>query len=102
TWRLGHEGLDNGVLLLVVVNERKLRIEVGYGLEGDLTDASAASIIQNQIAPYFRHGDYAGGVEAGLRAIIARIEGSDVGPTAVETNRRKGSGGGYGFLLFVL
>jgi uncharacterized protein len=74
-WRLGQKGLDNGVILLAFLDDRKLRIEVGYGLEGRLTDAQASSIIRNEIAPRFREQRYAAGIEAGLDAIFKAIAG---------------------------
>jgi uncharacterized protein len=76
TWKLGQKGKDNGVLLLVVKDDRKIRIEVGYGLEGTLTDALCSTIIQRQILPRFRNGDYDGGVEGGVKAILGTIEGT--------------------------
>lgn len=91
TWQLGRKGIDNGVLLLVVPGDRRVRIEVGYGLEGTLTDAKASRIIRQEIIPRFRSGDVAGGVAAGLRAIMGTIEGTYVpaertSPPATETN----------------
>ncbi|MCP9461415.1 MAG: TPM domain-containing protein [Nitrospira sp.] len=80
TWQLGVKGTDNGVLLLIVMRERKIRIEVGYGLEGDLTDARSAQIIRNEIVPRFRAGDFAGGVSAGVDAILRTIEGTYQAP----------------------
>ena len=74
-WKIGQAGRDNGVLLLVFTEDRKLRIEVGYGLEGVLPDATAKRIIEEQITPRFRSGDYAGGIEAGVTAIIAATKG---------------------------
>jgi uncharacterized protein len=76
TWKLGQKGIDNGVLLLIALKERKLRIEVGYGLEGTLTDLRSAHIIRNEIVPQFRNGDIPGGVRAGTEAILATIEGT--------------------------
>lgn len=76
TWRLGQKGTDNGVLLLVAMKERKIRIEVGYGLEGALTDARSAQIIRGEIVPRFRAGDAPGGVAAGVDAILKTIEGT--------------------------
>jgi uncharacterized protein len=76
TWKLGQKGTDNGVLLLVAIQERKVRIEVGYGLEGVLTDARSAQIIRNDIVPRFRAGDLPGGVSAGVDAILRTIEGT--------------------------
>ncbi len=75
-WKLGHKGTDHGVLLLVVPRERRIRIEVGYGLEGRLTDAASARIIRQVIIPHFRSGDFAGGISAGVKAIIGTIEGT--------------------------
>jgi uncharacterized protein len=75
-WKLGQKGTDNGVLLLVAIQERKVRIEVGYGLEGVLTDARSAQIIRHEIVPRFRAGDLAGGVMAGVQAILRTIEGT--------------------------
>lgn len=75
-WKLGQKGTDNGVLLLVAIRERKVRIEVGYGLEGALTDARSAQIIRNDIVPRFRAGDLSGGVTAGVDAIVRTIEGT--------------------------
>ncbi len=80
TWRLGQKGTDNGVLLLVVKRERKVRIEVGYGLEGVLTDARASRIIREEIVPRFRVGDFPGGIAAGLQAIVGTIEGTYTAP----------------------
>lgn len=76
TWKLGRQGVDNGVLLLIALKERKLRIEVGYGLEGTLTDLRSAHIIRNEIVPRFRAGDLPGGVRAGVEAILRTIEGT--------------------------
>ncbi|WP_187299300.1 TPM domain-containing protein [Nitrospira moscoviensis] len=76
TWALGKKGTDNGVLLLVALRERKVRIEVGYGLEGTLTDLRSARIIRNEIVPRFRAGDLPGGIAAGVRAILGTIEGA--------------------------
>ena len=77
-WGLGQRGRDNGVLLLVAPAERKLRIEVGYGLEGTLTDLVASRIIQRVIVPRFRAGDLDGGIERGVDAIVATLEGRAV------------------------
>lgn len=76
TWKLGQKGTDNGVLLLVAMKERKIRIEVGYGVEGALTDARSAQIIRGEIVPRFRAGDAPGGVAAGVDAILKTIEGT--------------------------
>ena len=69
-WKLGEATKNNGVLLLVAPNERKVRIEVGYGLEGTLTDALSKIVIANAIAPRFKAGDFGGGVERGVDDVI--------------------------------
>jgi uncharacterized protein len=74
SWKLGRAGVDNGALLLIVIEERLIRLEVGYGLEGILTDATAALIIRREIVPHFRAGDYSGGIAAGLRAVMHLLE----------------------------
>ena len=74
-WKLGQAKTNNGALILVAPNERKVRIEVGYGLEGTLTDAVSKMIIQAAIAPKFKQGDFAGGLTAGADAVIATLQG---------------------------
>lgn len=75
TWKVGQKGTDNGVILLVSKNDRKIRIEVGYGLEGVLTDVMAGSIIDNVITPYFKTNDYNGGFTQGVNEIIKGVQG---------------------------
>lgn len=74
-WQLGREGVDDGALLLVAVQDRRVRIEVGYGLEGALPDAIANRIIDQDIVPQFRGGDYYGGITAGVDRMLRVIEG---------------------------
>ncbi len=74
-WKPGQKGKDNGAILLVFKEDRKIRIEVGYGLEGVLTDARCKLIVENEIAPRFRAGDYEGGIERGVTAILSAIRG---------------------------
>jgi uncharacterized protein len=74
-WGIGQKGRDNGALLIVAQAERRIRIEVGYGLEGRLTDAQSALIIHNLIAPAFRQGDFAGGIRAGVEGMIQVVGG---------------------------
>ena len=76
SWKLGRHGTDNGVLLLIAIKDRKIRLEVGYGLEGVLTDARSAQIIRNEIVPRFRAGDVPMGVKAGVQAVLNTIEGT--------------------------
>jgi uncharacterized protein len=74
-WKLGQKGKDNGILLVIAPQERKLRIEVGYGLEGTMPDITAASIIRNVITPKFKQGDFDAGVRDGVRAILGVLSG---------------------------
>lgn len=74
-WKLGQQGKDNGVLVVIVPQDRRMRIEVGYGLEGVLTDAHASRIIRNLMTPRFREDDFSGGVARGVNAVIAQLEG---------------------------
>ena len=78
-WGIGSKDNDNGVLLIVAPNDRKVRIEVGYGLEGALTDALSSIIIQQEILPAFRQGQFYGGIQAGVTAIQAAIKGEYAG-----------------------
>jgi uncharacterized protein len=81
-WRIGQKGLDNGVIFLVFVDDRQMRIEVGYGLESVLTDAIASSILRDVVAPQFREGRLADGIGAGLDAIDQAIAGTYRQPAA--------------------
>ncbi|MBX3532143.1 MAG: YgcG family protein [Rhizobiaceae bacterium] len=75
-WGLGQAGEDNGILLLVALDDRKMRIEVGYGLEGTLTDLHAKLIIENTMVPAFRAGDFSGGIDRSVDDIILVLEGN--------------------------
>jgi uncharacterized protein len=81
-WKLGRRDKDNGVLLLVAPTDRRMRIEVGYGLEGTLPDAVAGRIIRNQMTPRFKVSDFDGGVTGGVEAVVAVLEGRGEGPAA--------------------
>jgi uncharacterized protein len=74
-WKLGRKSVDDGVLLLVALQDRSLRIEVGYGLEGVLTDATSKRIITEIITPHFRDGDFYAGLQAGIESIVKVVEG---------------------------
>ncbi len=74
-WGVGQKGKDNGAILFVFIADRKMRIEVGYGLEGALTDAKSKHIIETVIKPQFQRGDYSAGVDQGVSAILATIRG---------------------------
>ncbi|WP_213289092.1 YgcG family protein [Bradyrhizobium sp. sGM-13] len=74
-WKIGRKKIDDGALLVIAKNDRRLRIEVGYGLEGALTDATTKRIIDEDITPKFKSGDFAGGVSAGVNRMIAVANG---------------------------
>lgn len=82
-WKLGRKGVDDAVLLLVAKNDRALRIEVGYGLEGVLPDVVAKRIIDEIIVPAFREGNFAGGLQAGIEHIFKIIEGEPLPPPSI-------------------
>ncbi|HKO59164.1 MAG TPA: TPM domain-containing protein, partial [Thermoanaerobaculia bacterium] len=87
-WKVGNKKYDNGIVLFVFVQEKKARVEVGYGLEGTITDAYSSRVIREQLAPHFQQGDYAGGLNAAADAIITRIT---KGEAPVEPVQRTGS-----------
>jgi len=91
-WKLGQASKDNGVLFLISINDRQMRIEVGYGLEGILTDAMSSRINRNEVAPRFRQGDYDNGVKAGVAAIIQTIKGEYKNEEPPQQLRRKKKG----------
>src|SRR5918996_2763460 len=78
TWKIGQKGFDNGAILLIAQKERKLRIEVGYGLEGVFPDAIASRIIREVIVPRFREGNFSPGIEAGVDAILQVTKGESL------------------------
>ncbi|NTU96568.1 MAG: TPM domain-containing protein [Chlorobiaceae bacterium] len=86
SWKIGRKGTDNGVLLIVSRDERKVRIEVGYGLEGRLTDLLAGRIVQNEIVPAFRAGKIDEGFMKGVTSIIEAVHGEYKGTPAAEKN----------------
>ena len=77
-WKIGRKNIDDGVILIVAKDDRELRIEVGYGLEGAIPDAYAKRIIENVIIPNFRQGQFYTGIDAGTDAIISLILGEDL------------------------
>lgn len=91
-WQLGRKGIDDGALLLVAKNDRRVRIEVGYGLEGALNDAIAKRIVDEIIVPRFQQGDFAGGIAAGVERMIAVIEGE---PLPAPSRQANGSLAGH-------
>ena len=87
-WKLGQQGQNNGVLVVVVPQDRRMRIEVGYGLEPILTDAMAGAIIRDIMTPAFKRADYDAGLQDGVAAIIARLEGKSVATAAPAAARQ--------------
>ncbi len=97
--KIGTKEHDNGVLFLVVKNDRKMRIEVGYGLEGALPDALASSIIRNVVKPYFTNEQYYQGAKAGLDAIISAVKGEY---TAIKQPEKEKKNAPIGTILMII
>ncbi len=85
-WKIGRRKIDDGALLVIAKNDHKLRIEVGYGLEGSLTDVTSRRIIDEVITPDFRFGDYAGGISKGVDRIIGVVNGETLPPPKPEAS----------------
>ncbi len=100
-WKLGAKDRDNGIIVLVAIEERKMRIEVGQGLEGPLPDAVCNRIIRNEMAPAFRRQDYDGGVVATIDAIRKSIKGEYRG-TGTHRSKRQRLPGGFIILLIII
>jgi uncharacterized protein len=96
-WKIGRKKIDDGALLVVAKNDHKLRIEVGYGLEGSLTDVTSRRIIDEVITPRFRSGDFAGGISAGVARIIGVIDGETLPAPAPEASHGQDFGDWIGF-----
>jgi uncharacterized protein len=104
SWGIGQKGKNNGAILLVAPNERRVRIEVGYGLEGTITDAVSRLIIENAILPRFRTGDFAGGIERGVDDLVLLLSGNeeDFKRRAAEQERPSGTNGAVSFAFVIL
>lgn len=100
-WKLGAKGKDDGVLLLVATENRKVRIEVGRGLEGDLPDVIAGRIIRTGIIPFFKQGQTGAGILVGLGMIAESVGGKLENVPAPRLRKEKRSTGGLGYLLFI-
>lgn len=92
-WTLGRKGVDDGVLLVVAKDDRRVRIEVGYGLEGAIPDITAGRVIQEYLVPRFREGDYAGGIVEATGVLVKLVDGEPL-PEPVSTHRAAPEGGG--------
>jgi len=90
-WGAGQKKTDNGAILFVFTEDRKVRIEVGYGLEGAIPDVTAKRIIEGEILPRFRSGDYSGGVAAGASALMAAAKGEYKGTGRTQGERQRGN-----------
>ena len=100
-WKIGQKGKDNGALLLITKQERQMRIEVGYGLEGRLTDLLAGRIIDNEIKPRFQAGDYDGGIIAGVTAMAEAVRGEYQGTGSTGQKKKRNPWGLLALLLFL-
>jgi uncharacterized protein len=104
-WGIGQKGKDNGALLIVAPEEREVRIEIGYGLEGELTDAQSRTIIETRILPHFREGDFAAGIKDGVAAMIDTLGGSydpALAPVQVPESARAPSAIPFAILLPII
>ena len=100
-WGVGQKGTNTGAILIVAPNERKVRIEVGYGLEGDLTDAESATIINRIILPHFKQGDMQGGIVAGTEQMLRTLGDDLPAPAAPPPEQPREDGhGSIGSILF--
>ena len=100
-WKVGRAKVDDGVILVVAKNDRKLRIEVGYGLEGAIPDAIVKRVVSDVIAPHFRTGDFYGGIAAGTDALMQLIEGEPL-PVPKWEPESAAQGTDYGSLIVLL
>jgi len=100
-WKLGRQNTDDGVLLVLAKDDRALRIEVGYGLEGAIPDAMAGRIIREQIVPRLQQGDFGGGIEAGVAAIEKLIDGEPLPPPAAQAQGGDGQEENWPFFLML-
>jgi uncharacterized protein len=89
-WKLGRAGVDDGVLFVIAKQERRLRIQTGRGVQGVLTDALSKRIVAERVAPRFKAGDFAGGIDAGVAAILKAIEGESLPPPAAKATASTG------------
>jgi uncharacterized protein len=101
SWKLGQKDKDNGALLLIAKQERKIRIEVGYGLEGELTDLLSGRIIDNEIKPRFKAGDFEGGIIAGITSMAEAVRGEYTGTGTTSRKKKRNPWGSLALFLFL-
>jgi len=97
-WKIGRKNVDDGVIFIVAKEDRKLRLEVGYGLEGAIPDAIAKRVIAETITPFFKKDDYAGGIDAGVTQLMQLIEGESL-PAPVQGTSSQFDEGAFMFIL---
>jgi uncharacterized protein len=102
TWKVGRKGIDDGAILIVAKNDRRVRIEVGYGLEGPLPDAITNRIVEETVAPHFKLGDFDGGVEAGVDQMISVVNGEPLPAPDKKWERHGGLGNMLPLFLIVV
>lgn len=101
-WGIGQKDKNNGLILLISKNDRMMRIEVGYGLEGVMTDALASSIVQNTIVPFFKRGDFDGGVMAGSTQILNVLSGKTVEVSRIKSQRNRSGDSDFKIIILLL
>ena len=101
SFKLGRKGIDDGVLLVVAKDDRKVRIEVGYGLEGAIPDITAGRVIQEYLVPRFRQGDYAGGIVDATAQLVKLVDGEPLPEPVADNPTGADRGAGWLFALFV-
>ena len=100
-WKLGRKGIDDGAVLIVAKDDHRLRIEVGYGLEGALNDATSKRIIDELIVPRFRQGQFYEGIEAGVQSMLKVVSGEPLPPPKPRSQPGEGNGVGVGLILVI-
>jgi uncharacterized protein len=101
-WKIGQKGFDNGAILLIAKKERKIRIEVGYGLEGRLTDLVSGQIIRHVMVPEFRAGNIDGGISDGVQAMIKVVKGEYTAPDGAHPRRARKSGSNFNLFSLII
>ncbi len=98
-WKLGRKNIDDGAIFIIAKNDKKVRIEVGYGLEGVLPDAIAKRVLAENVTPLFKQGEFAGGIAAGVEQLVRLISGESLPPPSKNSSTTEPSGEGWFMLL---